>query len=102
MGGAGVSPADAWVSRVQEGVTETQIIVLSSDVEFVPDVQSVHVVCASDSVACEFAFQLDGGTDYTTALRAITAGGAGAPRSRRRRSRSSRPSRSSTASTTSS
>ena len=36
VGGAGVSPADAWVSRVQEGVTETQIIVLSSLSQYAP------------------------------------------------------------------
>ena len=78
MGGAGVSPADAWVSRVQEGVTETQIIVLSSDVEFVPDVQSVHVVCddAVDvSAECEFVLQLDGGADTTTTLKTKFDGG---------------------------
>ena len=78
VGGAGVSPADAWVSRVQEGVTETQIIVLSSDVEFVPDVQSVHVVCddAVDvSAECEFVLQLDGGTDTTTTLKTKFDGG---------------------------
>ena len=66
------------VSRVQEGVTETQIIVLSSDVEFVPDVQSVHVVCddAVDvSAECEFVLQLDGGTDTTTTLKTKFDGG---------------------------
>ena len=101
VGGAGVNPADAWVSRVQEGVTEDADHRAQLGRRVRARVQSVHVVCddAVDvSAECEFVLQLDGGTDTTTTLKTKFDGGGTASTALE----VEHASRSSTASTTSS